>query len=98
MSPKLFAIYVDDLTLSLRKSKIGCMLDEVCFNHIFYADDLCLLAPCAIALQKLLDICHEYGVEHDVIYNPLKYVCMFFKPDRFSLKCPLVHLGNNVLE
>ena len=71
---------------------------EVCFNHIFYADDLCLLAPCAIALQKLLDICHEYGVEHDVIYNPLKSVCMVFKPDRFSLKCPLVHLGNNVLE
>ena len=98
MSPKLFAIYVDDLTLSLMKSKIGCMLDEVCFNHIFYADDLCLLAPCAIALQKLLDICHEYGVEHDVIYNPLKSVCMVFKPDRFSLKCPLVHLGNNVLE
>ena len=93
MSPKLFAIYVDDLTLSLMKSKIGCMLDEVCFNHIFYADDLCLLAPCAIALQKLLDICHEYGIEHDVIYNPLKSVCMVFKPDRFSLKCPLVHLG-----
>ena len=64
----------------------------------FYADDLCLLAPCAIALQKLLDICHEYGVEHDVIYNPLKSVCIVFKPDRFSLKCPLVHLGNNVLE
>ena len=98
MSPKLFAIYVDDLTMSLIKSKIGCMLDEVCFNHILYADDLCLLAPCAIALQKLLDICHEYGVEHDVIYNPLKSVCMFFKPDRFSLKCPLVYLGNNVLE
>ena len=91
-------MYVDDLTKSLMKSKIGCMLDEVCFNHIFYADDLCLLAPCAIALQKLLDICHEYGVEHDVIYNPLKSVCMVFKPDRFSLKCPLVHLGNNVLE
>ena len=64
----------------------------------FYADDLCLLAPCAIALQKLLDICHEYGVEHDVIYNPLKSVCIVFKPDRFSLTCPLVHLGNNVLE
>ena len=26
MSPKLFAMYVDDLTQSLIKSKIGCML------------------------------------------------------------------------
>ena len=33
-----------------------------------------------------------------VVYNPLKYVCIVFKPDCFSLKCPLVHLGNNVLE
>ena len=74
------------------------MLGEVCYNHIFYADDLCLLAPCAITLQKWLDICHEYGVEHDVIYNPLKSVCIVFQPDHFYLKCPLVHLGNNVLE
>ena len=29
MSPKLFAIYVDDLTQSLIQSKIGCMVDEV---------------------------------------------------------------------
>ena len=67
MLPRLFAIYVDDLTQSLIKNKIGCMLDEVCFNHLLYAEDLCLLAPCAISLQKLLDICHEYGVEHDTI-------------------------------
>ena len=33
-----------------------------------------------------------------MIYNPVKYVCMVFKPDRFSLKCPLVHLGNTVFE
>ena len=46
-----------------------------------------------IALQKLLDIFHKYGIEHDVIYNPLKSVCIVF-----SLKCPLVHRGNNVLE
>ena len=50
----------------------------MCLNHILYADDLCLLAPCAIALQKLLDnqtfAMNTYGVEHDVIYNPLKSV------------------------
>ena len=74
---KLFAIYVEDLTQSLIKSKIECMLDEVCFNH-HDADELCLLAPCSIALPKLLDICHKYDVEHDVIYNSLKYVCIVF--------------------
>ena len=35
MSPKLLAIYVDDLTQSLIKCKIGCMIDEVCFTTCF---------------------------------------------------------------
>ena len=74
MSTKLFAIYLDDLTQSLIKSKIGCMLDEVCLTTFF--------------LRTIFVF-----VEHDVIYNPLKYVCIVFKPDRFSLKCPLRELG-----
>ena len=77
MSPKLFAIYLDDLTQSLIKSKMGCMLDEVCLTTFFI---------------------RTIFVEHDVIYNLPNSVCIVFKPDRFSLKCPLVHLGNNVLE
>ena len=69
MSPKLFAIYVDDLTQSLIKSKIGCMLDEVCFNHIF-------LFGRSLSLGTLCN-CHECGVEHDVIYHPLKLFILF---------------------
>ena len=77
-SPELFA--VDDLSKALKESKIGCMIDEVCFNHLFCADDLCLLAPCAIALQQLLDRCHKYGIEHDMMYNPQISVCRVVKP------------------
>ena len=36
---------------------------DVCINHVFYADDLFLMAPCAIALQELLNICYRYSVE-----------------------------------
>ena len=30
-------------------------------NHAMYADDICLIAPSAIGLQKMLDLCcyHE---------------------------------------
>ena len=52
LSPKLFLVYIDDLSKLLISSGIGCFLDKVCFNHVFYADDLCLMAPCAIALQE----------------------------------------------
>ena len=97
LSPKCFAVYVDDLSVQLRESNVGCTIDGICCNHLYYADDLCLLAPSAIALQILLDLCNEYGLKHDIVYNPLKSICMVFKPPRFSLKCPPVYLGQTVL-
>ena len=54
ISAKLFSVYKDDLSNFLMSS--DCFLDKVCFNHVFYADDLCLMAPCAIALQELLNV------------------------------------------
>ena len=97
LSPKLFAVYVNDLSLNLAKCKVGCFIDNVCFNHVFYADDLCILAPSAIALQKLLDISYSFGIENDIIYNPRKSVCMVFRPNRYSLSCPSVYLNDEKL-
>ena len=52
LSPKLFAIYVDDLSHELTLCKSGCYIDDQCMNHVMYADDICLMAPSAIGLQK----------------------------------------------
>ena len=52
LSPKLFAIYVDDLPHELTLCKSGCYIDDQCMNHVLYADDICLMAPSAIDLQK----------------------------------------------
>ena len=50
LSPSLFAVkkknanfflYMDDLSSLLNTSRIGCHIDDVCINHVFYADDLC---------------------------------------------------------
>ena len=63
LSPSLFAVYMDDFSSLLNASRIGSHINDVCINHVFYADDLCLMAPCAIALQELLSICYRYSVE-----------------------------------
>ena len=65
LSPTLFSIYMDDLSFILSESGIGCHIDDLCINHVFYADDLCLMAPCAIALQELIGLCYEYSVDID---------------------------------
>ena len=58
-----------------------------------YADDICVMAPTAIALQMLLDVCFEYGIANDLLFNPVKYVCIIFKSCRFKSYCPTVSIG-----
>ena len=38
LSPNLFSVYMDDLYKLLINSGIGCFIDNVCFNHAYYAD------------------------------------------------------------
>ena len=72
LSPRLFSLYIDELSGRLSTSNVCCFIDGTCMNHFFYADDICLLAPSAISLQELINICATYGEEHDILYNPLK--------------------------
>ena len=80
LSPSLFAIYMDDISSLLNTSRIGCHISDVCINHVFYADDLCLMAPCAIDLQELINICCLYSIEIDLNFNATKSYCMIFTP------------------
>ena len=98
LSPRLFTLYIDDLSYVLRAINVGCFIDNTCTNHYFYADDMCLLAPSAGGLQKLIDACSKYGNEHDILYNPIKSKCMIFLPKRYKLTVPTVSLDGNTLD
>ena len=78
--PKLFFVNIDDLSNVLISSGVGCFLNNVCINH-----DLCLMAPCAIALQELLNICHRYSITADLNFNAMKSFCVAFTPKSFKL-------------
>ena len=54
MFPVLFNIYMDDLSVCLNNSTIGCSMNGVITNHIMYADETCIIAPSPSALHKLL--------------------------------------------
>ena len=98
LSPQLFAIYMNDLSVCLTQCKAGCHLNETVTNHVMYADDICLMAPSAIALQKMLNLCYEFSLSNDIIFNPTKSQCMIFKPNRFKLYCPAVYLNGNIID
>ena len=92
LSPRLFAVYLDELSKALIKLGIGCNVG-VYINHLFYADDLCILAPTAMALQQIVNVCYDYGSNHDIVFNAKKSLCVVFKPKRFKLTCPVVSLA-----
>ena len=83
---------MNGLSSALSYCKAGCYINEQCMNHIMYADDICVMAPTAIALQKLLDVCFEYSIANDLLFNPVQSVCIVFKPCRFKLYCPTVSI------
>ena len=64
---------------------------------MFYADDICVIAPSPSGLQGLLNICARFGLENDVEYNPIKSLCMVSKPRGFNLKCPDIYMNVNKL-
>ena len=97
LSPTLFSIYMDDLSNLLISSDVGCFLNNVCFNHAFFADDLCLMAPCAIVLQELLNRCHKYSIIADSNINGLKSFCGVFIPKSFKLSFPKLHINTALI-
>ena len=52
--PRLFALYVNQLTDELLSCDAGCYIKDMCINHVMYADDICLLAPSASAMHRCL--------------------------------------------
>ena len=67
-------------------------------NHVMYADDICLLAPSASAMQSLLDVCYDYGSDNDILFNPIKSVDTIFKPKAYKLYLPPVFIGSDALK
>ena len=74
-----FSVYMDDLSIVLNSSKVGCALNGVTINHLMYADDTCLLAPSPAALQHLLNLCSDFACNNSVVFNEGKTRLMCYR-------------------
>ena len=84
LSPLLFNVYINDLSVILNSCYVGCRVNNIICNHLIYADDLVLLAPSAHALQLLVGHCENFAAGHDIVYNTKKSFCMCVKPKHFK--------------
>ena len=100
LSPYLFNIYIDDLSLKLKKHYAGCKIANQIINHLFYADDLVLMCPSHRGLQDLLETCEMYAHEHDIKFNTNKSVVMIRRSKllKNAIVSPFKLCGENLTE
>ena len=59
-------------TIQLKNCVFGCYIDTLFSGAFGYADDIVLLAPTVTSLNKLYDVCKQYGQEYSIMFNPQK--------------------------
>ena len=64
LSPVLFNIYMDKLSMALNNTATGGHIGGQLLNHLCYADDRCLISISSAGMQELLNVCHSYSIEH----------------------------------
>ena len=78
LSPFLFNVYMDDLSVNLKKCPTGCIARGTVVNHLMYADDIVLLNPSATGISLILHVCGKYGLDHDIRFNFKKSAVIIF--------------------
>ena len=114
LSLRLFALYVNQLTDKLLSCNAGCCINDMCINHVIYADDICLLAHSASAMALklifMISLVHVSFFLYFTLYVmmmlammifcsiTIKSVCTIFKPKAYKLCLPSVFTGSDALK
>ena len=59
----------------MKKLKVENLGRNICNEHygtIFYANDVVLLCGSVVNMQKMINICYDYGVKFEICLNPKK--------------------------
>ena len=84
LSPALFSVYVQDLLDELQNLGVGCYICNTFLGAIAWADDFLLLAPNRAAMQQMLDLAADFGLQ-----NNLEFSC---DPDPVKTKSKAIYM------
>ena len=85
--------------LNLTNVKAGCLVGNSLVNHILFADDLCCMVPSLDGLQSLVNVCSEYAVANDIVFNCNKSFGVLFTPRKLQFsRQPKLVLNNKLIK
>ena len=78
ISPILFNLYIEDLIPEIEKLSIGIQCGKITIDILCYADDILLIAKSEEEMSKALMIVSNFGLSHEIKYNPNKTGYLIF--------------------
>ena len=100
LSPKLFDIYVDVLSQWLTSKPMDCSFNGKIINHLYYADDLVLIAPSSNGMQELVTECESFANKYGLKFNETTKTSrpfLFSQIAYCSFKVQMIYHGNEHL-
>jgi len=88
LSPYLFAVYLDELSIQLGSARVRCTVGNMVVNHLMFADDICVFSPSISGLQCLLNNCGDYAAEHVITFNCNNTIGVLFCPKKYKQPSP----------
>ena len=98
LSPYLFNVYLDDLSIALSACRTGCCVGNSLINHLMYADDLVIFSPSSIGLRALITVCEEYAVSHEMLFNHKKSVILICRSKYMKNVYPVFTLNGKIVD
>ena len=78
ISPILFNLYIEDLIPEIEKLSIGIQCGKITIYILCYADGILLIAKSEEEMSKALMIVSNFGLSHEIKYNPNKTGYLIF--------------------
>ena len=90
LSPKLFAIYIEDLIKHVEDSNIGIKIAKMKIQTLLYTDDIIVISNTKLSMQKL--------AKHEIKFNPTKSAYLEIKSRNSQIDTTILELDGAIIE
>ena len=89
---------MNSLSESLNRLHLDCYIRNNKLNHVFFADDICLLGPSLNSLQDLVSMCTDYAKTHKIFLTAYSQLMYFLNPNNlvFQVLLPFFFSTNTM--
>ena len=94
ISPVLFSMYLNDLATGIKELNCGIEIDAIKLAILLYADDIVLIAPNEVSLQKMIDFVSNWCKKWRMAINADKTQIVHFRSFKTNVTKNIFRFAN----